>query len=131
MSPLARRFVVGVASLLVVILVLVVYSARSGQKADDAASKLAASAVAAGEARKAVCAADNVGAAKLNAVISEDEETLREVIAGPNPRPEAVDFVNRRIARYEATKVQIRDCSPAGITDFYKVPPGPHAYIGG
>lgn len=109
-----------------------IYLAVASNRTADEATKAAATAQkaidAVVEARDAsrivACGTANDIARKHNDLVNGVENTLTLATKGNGTRtPEQqarVDaFLNQQIAQYEAIKVAIRDCSPAGIKAYY------------
>lgn len=77
------------------------------------------------EARLAACHADNDTATKINALNERTQDLLRTA-AQPNDTRTAAQqartdaLVADELEEYEAVKVPLRDCSPAGIREFYR-----------
>lgn len=107
----------------------------AGDASEDAAAAKARAVVAEAKAdtllearntsRLVACGTANDTAKKINGVIAGVEDTLR-IAAAPNPNrsPEAQEktdaFLAGQIAHYETLKVELRDCSPAGIAAYYR-----------
>ena len=93
--------------------------ATAGEANDKADTILEARQV----ARKVACDADNENAGKINGLNDRSQDLLRDAAAGGNRTPEqqarADQFIAEQIAKYEALKIPLRDCSSQAAIDAY------------
>lgn len=93
----------------------------AGWRANDAVDQIRAQRT---EARLVACHADNASASKVNALNDRTQDLLRNATASnttrtPEQQARSDAFLADELAKYEAVKVHLRDCSPAGIERFY------------
>lgn len=76
------------------------------------------------ESRIVSCQQDNDTAERINGLNDRNQDLLRDAVARgdrtPAEQDEAEAFLAQQLAEYEALKVPLRDCSPAGIRAYYE-----------
>lgn len=91
--------------------------------ANEASAALDAFTASRTEARAIACQADNDTAGRINGLNDRTQDLLRDASAGGDRTPEEQErvdaFLVEQLAKYEALKVPLRDCSPQGIEDYY------------
>lgn len=76
------------------------------------------------ESRIVACHQDNDTAKRINGLNDRNQDLLRDALdrgdRTPAEQAEAQEFLVQQLAEYEALKVPLRDCSPAGIRAYYE-----------
>lgn len=96
-----------------------IVAVQATNAADDAQRGLDEVVAARTEARVVACRDDVRFADAHNALTESTAQVLRDASQGARS-PEAVEFYARQIASLEANRVDVRDCSPEGIADYYE-----------
>jgi hypothetical protein len=72
------------------------------------------------QARSVSCQAENATAGRINGLNQRLQDTLRAIAEFVGPDPEVDAFIADQVAAFEVLEVPERDCTPAGIAEYFE-----------